>query len=517
MQHGAGLDAMKRALIQTSLVCMTTFCVMLMVFRFPSSAISLTIQIIWDVSLLCFNITLYFMTPHVIYARPAIRRYSLFWIVFRLVQMTTTIFLSFDCDFGHCIYKLSAALLFGICRPLVIYYTFAQDSLYWQGLFRNETTKSTASLQKTKKSSVLSQTQTTSTSDSSVGGVHSNEREIMPSPKVLASSAVSIVDEMNKRSGKVKFLNFSHISVIDRDPIGMGGTSKVYKCLHDGRIVAMKMVYCHNLTPVAISNFFKEASLLCGLRHPNVVYVEGVCVVPPSIGLVMEFCHNGSLYDFLARDSALMKLQIAATVRAQNSPRSSGHLTLTAPLLTNTLPVRDRLSFQMRAGMALDCARAVAFLHSQDPPVLHKDIKSLNFLVDHSFVVKIADLELSTNQLVRPDLGQDFLPTTVHWTAPEILSQSATYDEKCDIYSVAIVIWEIMTSQVPFSEYPEFRNKRSLSTLIVDKDLRPTLPADIPDRLIKTICTAWHQQPEMRLDADQLVHELEDFVPYQVA
>lgn len=107
------------------------------------------------------------------------------------------------------------------------------------------------------------------------------------------------------------------------------------------------MIYCPELDPASVNSFYHEASLLSRLKHPNVLEIYGICVRPPSISLVMELCPNGNLYEYLRRE--------------------------------------PDLPWETKLRLARECAEAVAFLHSQEPPVLHLDLKSLNFLLTCAF------------------------------------------------------------------------------------------------------------------------------------
>lgn len=98
------------------------------------------------------------------------------------------------------------------------------------------------------------------------------------------------------------------------------------------------MMFCVELDAELVNTFCEEAGMLAQLQHHNVVRLEGLCVVPPALCLVMELCEFGSLYSFL-REMA------------------------------------GELSWRQRLSLCADCARAVAFLHQQSPPLLHMDIK----------------------------------------------------------------------------------------------------------------------------------------------
>jgi len=90
------------------------------------------------------------------------------------------------------------------------------------------------------------------------------------------------------------------------------------------------------------------------LRHPNIVMFLGACTKPPNLAIVLEYCSRGSLWSILQNPDL-------------------------------------KLSWDDRRRMAIDAARGVNYLHSFPTPVLHRDLKSLNLLLDENFRVKVAD------------------------------------------------------------------------------------------------------------------------------
>ena len=102
--------------------------------------------------------------------------------------------------------------------------------------------------------------------------------------------------------------------------------------------------------------------MMASMRHPNVVMYLGVCTDPPLV--VTEYCARGSLCDVLKR---------------------AGHSPATAAAL----------DWPRRLAMALDAAKGMTYLHSSDPPVIHRDLKSPNLLVDRHWRVKVCDFNLS--------------------------------------------------------------------------------------------------------------------------
>jgi serine/threonine-protein kinase CTR1 len=143
------------------------------------------------------------------------------------------------------------------------------------------------------------------------------------------------------------------------------------------------------------------------LNHFNVVRFYGVSrdvgsrfSVDGSLYLVTEYMPKGSLWEVL---------------RSNDSALNEG----------------------MRHQMALDIARGMSYLHSLKPPILHRDLKALNLLVDNSFNVKVADFGIARP---RVDDTMTFCGTP-KWTAPEVLRMN-NYSEKADVFSFGVVYVE---------------------------------------------------------------------------
>lgn len=146
-----------------------------------------------------------------------------------------------------------------------------------------------------------------------------------------------------------------------------------------------------------------------GLGAYNICEVYGACILNDyTILIVMEFFSSGDLTKYL-----------------QSTPS---------------------LSLKSRVYLCLNAANAVAFLHFQLPPILHRDIKSSNFLV-HNGSIYLTDFGISKEkQMVGSSIG------TLNWTAPEILNREGKWTEKSDVYSLGLVFYEILSCKMPFEE-----------------------------------------------------------------
>ncbi|PON71718.1 Phosphorylase kinase, gamma catalytic subunit [Parasponia andersonii] len=197
--------------------------------------------------------------------------------------------------------------------------------------------------------------------------------------------------------------------------IGEGGYGPVFKGKLDHTAVAIKL-----LRPDAAQGrkqFQQEVEVLCCIRHPNMVLLLGAC---PEYGcLVYEYMNNGSLDDRLFRRG--------------NSPP---------------------LSWRRRFKIASEVATALLFLHQTKPePLVHRDLKPGNILLDRNFVTKISDVGLA--RLVPPSVADQV--TQYHMTSaagtfcyidPEY-QQTGKLTTKSDIYSFGILLLQIITARPP--------------------------------------------------------------------
>jgi serine/threonine protein kinase len=111
------------------------------------------------------------------------------------------------------------------------------------------------------------------------------------------------------------------------------------------------------------------------------------------------------------------------------------------------------LYFSLKAKMAYQAAKGMHFLHSSG--IVHRDLKSLNLLLDNKWNVKVSDFGLTK---FNADLhkhkrgsGAHGAMGSVHWMAPEVLSESPDVDYVlADVYSFGVILWELLTRQEPY-------------------------------------------------------------------
>jgi hypothetical protein len=213
-------------------------------------------------------------------------------------------------------------------------------------------------------------------------------------------------DEIKKCTNNLSDLNI----------IGSGGYGKVYKAtISSGQVVAIKRAQQGSVQ--GATEFKTEIELLSRIHHKNVVSLVGFCYEQGEQMLVYEFVSNGTLKDNL-----------------------SGNLGM-------------RLNWIKRLKAALDSARGLSYLHElANPPIIHRDVKSTNILLDDNFNAKVADFGLSK---LLGDTGKGYVTTQVKGTLgymdPEYyMTQQVT--DKSDVYSFGVVLLELVTARAPIHQ-----------------------------------------------------------------
>lgn len=243
------------------------------------------------------------------------------------------------------------------------------------------------------------------------------------------------------------------------EELGRGGMATVYKAYQPKleRWVALKVLdpaYISDDSEV-LARFRREARAIAALRHPNILAVYDYGEEEGLAYIVMEYVESGTLKD-----------------RLQGEP----------------------MDWQRAVDLSIGVGRALAFAHDQG--IIHRDVKPANILLPREDWPLLADFGLVKLQQARRALTQaGVILGTPDYTAPE-QALGETADHRADIYALSVVLFEMLTGQLPF------RAKRAFDVLLMHINELPPQPRDlvpsIPDALENIILKAMSKSPDER-------------------
>uniref|UniRef100_A0A914Z6K9 Protein kinase domain-containing protein n=1 Tax=Panagrolaimus superbus TaxID=310955 RepID=A0A914Z6K9_9BILA len=279
---------------------------------------------------------------------------------------------------------------------------------------------------------------------------------------------------------RAKLKSSYHLSLPDielRNIIGSGSFGKVYQGIYKGKSVAVKRYKAVAFgSKTEVDMFCREVSILSRLNHPNVIAFVGACLDDPSqFAIITNFIAGGSLYNLLHVEKRVFEM-----------------------------------SFKLCIGV--DVARGMRYLHELiREPVIHRDLNSHNILLHNNGRAVVADFGESRFMTNHEEDNMTKQPGNLRWMAPEVFTQSCRYDQKVDVFSYALVIWEIHTAELPFSNL----KPAAAAAEMAYKKSRPELPKEhtpqFPPHILKMINDSWNPNPDLRPEFSQILNDLERY------
>ncbi|HAB59260.1 MAG TPA: Stk1 family PASTA domain-containing Ser/Thr kinase [Lachnospiraceae bacterium] len=251
------------------------------------------------------------------------------------------------------------------------------------------------------------------------------------------------------------------------EKVGTGGMADVYKakCHRLNRNVAIKVLkpeYSDDQT--FVSKFRGEAQSAAGLSHPNIVNVYDVGDDGNLHYIVMELVEGITLKSFIER--------------------------------------KGKLEIKEAVGIAIQIAQGMEAAHANH--IIHRDIKPQNIIISREGKVKVTDFGIakaaSSNTITSNAMG------SVHYISPE-QARGGYSDEKSDIYSLGVTLYEMLIGKVPF----EGDNAVSVALLHIQGEATPLRQLDptIPPSLDKIVQKCMQKKPERRyLSASEFIQDL---------
>ncbi|MCF0123144.1 MAG: Stk1 family PASTA domain-containing Ser/Thr kinase [Ruminiclostridium sp.] len=257
------------------------------------------------------------------------------------------------------------------------------------------------------------------------------------------------------------------------DVIGVGGMAVVYKayCHRLHRFVAIKILKRDLASDSELRRrFHEEAQAVAMLSHPNIVSVYDVSRGDDLDYIVMELIDGITLKQYMQKKNG-------------------------------SLNWREALYFTTQIVRALG--------HAHGRGIIHRDIKPQNIMVLRDGSVKVADfgiarvMSAAQNTLTQEALG------SVHYISPE-QARGSHIDARADIYSVGVVLYEMLTGRLPFDgESPvSVAIQHINATPLSPRELNPEIPPGLEEITMKAMTARIEQR---YLNADAMIRDLEDF------
>jgi serine/threonine protein kinase len=255
-----------------------------------------------------------------------------------------------------------------------------------------------------------------------------------------------------------------------------------------------------------IEEIIGEAGMMAILRHPNVLQLFGCSLTAQAIWIVSELCSLGSLRSLLDDNDKVLPLD-------------------------------------MRINLALQVAEGMCYLHNQNPPIIHRDLKSHNIFVHETFtdaeepklspkkrlwgvmngaqdngenpLLSARPEKMTTHSTIIAKIGDWGSARATHsgsrtmthgvgtacWLAPEVIKHSRS-SKYSDVYGYGIVLWELATRE----EVYQGLETMQIIAKVANEGLRPPVPMDCPWKDLMVKC--WAETPQDRLEFDAIVAEL---------
>ncbi|XP_041119418.1 mitogen-activated protein kinase kinase kinase 20-like [Polyodon spathula] len=254
------------------------------------------------------------------------------------------------------------------------------------------------------------------------------------------------------------FVRIKFDDILFYENCGGGSFGSVYRAYwksQDKEVAVKKLLKIEN-----------EAEILSVLSHRNIIQFYGVILEAPNYGIVTEYASGGSLYDYLSSDES------------------------------------EKMDMDHVMTWAMEIAKGMHYLHMEAPVrVIHRDLKSRNVVVTADRVLKICDFGASRFHSHTTHMS---LVGTFPWMAPEVI-QSLPVSEMCDTYSYGVVLWEMLTREIPFKGLEGLQ----VAWLVVEKNERLTIPTSCPASFADLMKQCWDSDPKRRPHFKQIMMTLE--------
>ncbi|KAF4037707.1 Protein kinase domain [Phytophthora infestans] len=265
-------------------------------------------------------------------------------------------------------------------------------------------------------------------------------------------------------------------SIMDIQQLGRGGFATVWLVRYRNlQLLASKRLRSDRNTKKNVAAFVEEIKLVANFDHPNIVkFVGAAWTVESDLQMVLEYMDGGDLRRYLS---------------SPTTPTGWTH---------------------HKFDIAISIIEALVYLHSFVPPLLHRDVKSKNVLLSSRLKAKLSDFGKSRFRSDSNSMSGGV--GTSRWLAPEVIRGDTDYGRSADIYSFGVLLTELDTNRIPYSNI-RGPNGRALSDTTIMRrvasgalysKLRSTCEVQLKKLVKRCLAGNPHKRPAASEVADEL-------------
>lgn len=226
--------------------------------------------------------------------------------------------------------------------------------------------------------------------------------------------------ELNVRLMPSELIRWDELQILQ--PISTGSFGEVFLATYNSQEVSVKRCIIGtdgSMTKEQLHNLEREINTYRMLDHPSIVKYIGCVLEHPNLAIVTEYVPNGNVFDLLY----MRRVNLPAAIRLK---------------------------------IASQVALAICYMHSCDPIVIHRDLKTQNLVLDAEYSVRLCDfgktqpLEDETSLPIRQDNGG-----SPRYMAPECFQPGYFITEKVDIWSLGCCLVEVFGGPLPYEDTPQ--------------------------------------------------------------